>query len=123
MYMNIMGSKRTEFQAKQLKMQILNLFDNTDLKGIDIAEKLGISRAYVSRVLTAEGRGTRINVPQTIKRIRELSKLRDSEIAMLVGLVNGSQIAVWANASSKPTNRYQIRLATLLKALENAKDE
>jgi DNA-binding transcriptional regulator LsrR (DeoR family) len=121
--MNIMGSKRTEFQAKQLKMQILNLFDNTDLKGIDIAEKLGISRAYVSRVLTAEGRGTRINVPQTIKRIRELSKLRDSEIAMLVGLVNGSQIAVWANASSKPTNRYQIRLATLLKALENAKDE
>jgi transcriptional regulator with XRE-family HTH domain len=102
--------------------RILKLYNGDEPMSLEeIGQAVGVSKAYVSRVLRGEGvkpEEERPDYSAQIERIRELSGLSDAKIAELMG-IRYELINRWAKGIS-PDPRYQRRITLLLHALEHA---
>lgn len=114
-------TSRNPAEAEDRKKEILRLFQAENIPPPEIAERIGVTRQYVSLVLKEAGESADpVDVSEEIATIRQLTGYSIQDIAVLLG--HGvSRAMVWRWESGQPARiEYARRVKLLAEGVKNA---
>lgn len=114
-------TSRNPAEAEERKKEILRLFQVENVPPPEIAERVGVTRQYVSLVLKDAGESADpVDVSEEIATIRQLTGYSIQDIAVLLGQTV-SRAMVWRWENGQPARiEYARRVKLLAEGVKNA---